>query len=110
MTVTPTMITAAILMVGASVALIVLVRGHLAGGSDRRRAGMMDRAGLSPEDAKLGSRRTRALLKQTRQRCMRCPSEDWCERWLAGKVEGANDFCPNAETFDGLVGAGGRAA
>ena len=107
---TPTMVTAAVFLLGATVVIIVLVRGHLAGGSDRRRSSMMERFGLSPEAAELGSRRTRALLKETRQRCLRCPREDWCERWLAGKVGGGNAFCPNAETFDGLIGAGGRTA
>jgi hypothetical protein len=40
------------------------------------------------------------IMRDVRQRCEHCPSEDVCERWLRGEVSGDNDFCPNAKVFE----------
>jgi hypothetical protein len=36
-------------------------------------------------------------MKEVRQRCRTCSTEDVCERWLAGEEAGENIFCPNAQ-------------
>lgn len=95
---TPTTISAAIIMVAVAAALLLWFREDLASGSARRMAGMMTRVGLDPKV--LGD------TQATRSRCRKCPSEDLCERWLAGEVRGGNAFCPNAETFRILVAPG----
>lgn len=94
---TPTMISAAILMVGVGAAILLWLRGDLAAGSARRMTGMMRRAGL--DAAALVDPQAKAMLKTTRRRCRSCPREDLCDRWLAGEVPGGNAFCPNAQTF-----------
>ena len=38
-------------------------------------------------------------MKEVRDRCRHCASEDYCERWLEGEVQGENQFCPNARVF-----------
>ena len=98
-TVTPTAISIAIFMVAVSVALLVWFQGSLAATSARRTMSMLTRVGLNPETAPLGDPRTKAIIKEARHRCGRCPREDFCDRWLAGKVEGDNTFCLNAQTF-----------
>jgi hypothetical protein len=105
---TPTIISVAIFMVGVSVASIVWLQGYRVAASARRLTDMMARVGLDPEIATPGDPRSKAIIKETRQRCMRCPREDLCDRWLAGKVTGDDTFCPNAQTFRVLAGASER--
>ncbi len=95
----PTQISAAIIMVGVAVAIIVWFQSSQADASARRMMGMMTRVGLDPGTATLGDPRTMAIIKEARRRCRRCPREGLCDRWLTGEVEGANTFCPNAQTF-----------
>ncbi len=104
----PTQISIAIIMVGMAAALIVWLRSNMAAASARRMMAMMTRVGLNPGPATFGNLRTSALRKVMLHRCRKCPREGLCERWLAGKVEGDNTFCPNAQTFRMLTGANGR--
>lgn len=101
----PTQISVAIAMVGVAGALIVWLRSDMAA---RRMTTMMTRVGLVSLPATFGGLRTSAIRKVMLRRCRRCPREGLCERWLAGKVEGDNSFCPNAQTFRILTGASGR--
>ncbi len=104
----PTQISVAIIMVGVAVAIIVWLQSSQAAASARRMMGMMTRVGLDPGTATRGDPRTMAIRKEARRRCRRCPREDLCDRWLAGKVDGGNTFCPNAQTFRILTEASGR--
>jgi hypothetical protein len=104
----PTQISVAIIMVGVAVAIIVWLQSSQAAASVRRMMGMMTRVGLDPGTATRGDPRTMAIGKKARRRCRRCPREDLCDRWLAGKVDGGNTFCPNAQTFRILTGASGH--
>ncbi len=105
----PTQISVAIIMVGVAAAIIVWLQSSQAAASGRRMMGMMTRVGLDPGTATLDEPRTMAIIKEARRRCRRCPREDLCDRWLAGKVKGGNTFCPNTQTFRILTGASGRA-
>ena len=98
----------AIVMVAVSVALIVWFSRHMAAASGRRMMRMLTRAGVDPEVARHGD--TQAIIQDVRSRCLRCPSEGLCERWLAGKVEGDHSFCPNAQIFRTLARATGCVA
>lgn len=98
----------AIFMVAVSVALVVWFSRHVAAASERRMMHMLTRAGVDPEVARHGD--TEAIIQDVRSRCGRCRSEDLCDRWLAGKVEGDNSFCPNAQIFRLLKGTTGRIA
>ena len=98
----------AILMVAVIVALIVWLSRNMAAISERRRMKMLAHAGVDPEVARRGD--TEAIMRDVRSRCSKCRAEDLCERWLAMKVDGGNDFCPNAEIFRGLAGTAGRVA
>ena len=102
-----TQISVAIIMVGVAVGSIVWLRSNMAAVSAWRMMRMMKRIGLDPGTIKntLWDSKTMTIRKEVRRRCRRCPREDLCERWLAGKVEGGNTFCPNAETFRILTGA-----
>lgn len=85
---------------------IVLVWGYLrykAAGSDRRLQAMLEKVGVDRTIAE--SRDNEAIMKEVRSRCGRCQTEDVCERWLAGAVEGDNEFCPNAGIFEVLAGS-----
>ena len=104
----PTQISVAIILVGVAAAIIVWFESSQAAASGRRMMGMMTRVGLDPGTATPGDLRTMAIRKEARRRCRRCPREGLCDRWLAGKVEGGNTFCPNAQTFRVLTGASGR--
>ena len=91
-----------IIMVGAAVAIIVWLKSSAAAASaasSRRMMGMMKRFGLDPGTFTRGDPQTMAIGKDLRRRCMRCRRGDHCERWLAGEVDGRNNFCPNAEEF-----------
>ncbi len=95
-------------MLVASVALVVWFSRYLVASSESRMMHMLARAGVSPEVARQGD--TRAIMQDVRSRCGRCMAEDLCDRWLAGKVEGDNSFCPNAQIFRVLTGTAGRIA
>jgi len=107
---TPTLfeIGVAILMVAVIVALFVWLSRNMAATSAKRRMQMLARAGVDPEVARQGD--NEAIMRDVRSRCSKCRSEDLCDRWLAGKAEGDNDFCPNAEIFRGLAKTAGRSA
>jgi hypothetical protein len=98
----------AIVMVAVSVALIVWFSRYMAAASGRRMTQMLTRAGVDPEVARRGD--TEAIIQDVRSRCLRCRSEDLCDRWLAGKVEGDDSFCPNAQIFRTLTKTTGRIA
>lgn len=104
----PTQISVAIIMVSVTIAIMFWFRSSQAAASARRMMAMMKRIGLDPETAMLGGPRTMAIRQEARRRCRSCPREDLCDRWLAGEVEGGNAFCPNAQTFRLLTGAGGQ--
>ena len=106
---TPTIISVAILLVAVNVALLVWFEGSEAAASAGRTMGMMKRVGLSPEIASRDDAATRALLKEIRRRCRRCPREDFCNRWLAREVDGDNAFCRNAQRL-GMLGEARREA
>ena len=97
---------AAIIMVAVSIALIVWFSRYLAAASGRRMRNMLAHAGVDPEVARRGD----AMMRDVRSRCSKCRSEDLCDRWLAGKVEGDNSFCPNAQIFRILTRTTGRIA
>ena len=84
-------------MVAVSVALIVWFSRYMASTSGRRVMRMLTRAGVDPEVA--GHDDSEAIMQTVRSRCRRCPSEGLYDRWFAGKVEGDNSFCPNAQIF-----------
>ena len=107
---TPTIISVAILLVAVNVALLVWFRGSVAAATAGRTMGMMKRVGLSPEAASRDDAATKALVKEIRQRCRRCPREDFCDRWLAREVEGDNAFCRNAQRLGMLGEARAQAA
>jgi len=95
----------AILMVAVGIALIIGFSRHIAAASGRRMAEMMMCAGVDPEVSRKDD--AQAIIQDARSRCIRCPSEGLCERWLAGKVEGNPGFCPNARLFRMLSGTTG---
>jgi hypothetical protein len=98
----------ATIMVAVSVALVVWFARYVAAASGRRMMQMLTRAGVDPEVARHGD--TEAIIQDVRSRCQRCRFEDLCDRWLAGKVEGDNSFCPNAQIFRILTRTTGRIA
>ena len=98
----------AIFMLAVSVALVVWFSRHVAAASERRMMHMLTHAGVDPEVARHGD--TEAIIQDVRSRCGRCRSEDLCDRWLAGKAEGDNSFCPNAPIFRMLARTGARVA
>jgi hypothetical protein len=93
-----TQILAAIVMVGVAIVLVFAYRNYLAANSERRMQAMLATVGLDPEMASIGG--IDSILTVVRQRCRTCSSEDVCERWLKGEVQGDNDFCPNAKVFE----------
>ena len=99
---------AAMLMVAVIVALIVWFFRYQATVSARRMMEMLTRAGVDPEVARQGN--VEAIMQDVRSRCQNCRSEALCDRWLAGKVEGDNSFCPNAQIFHMLKKTTGRIA
>ena len=92
---------AAIFMVAVSIALVAWFFRDMAAVSVRRMTSMLAHAGMDPEGASHGD--TGAVMRDVRSRCRRCRSEDLCDRWLAGGVEGDNGFCPNAQIFRELT-------
>ncbi len=91
-------VVAAMAMVGIAAAMIFGFRRYLAVNSERRMRAMLESVGLDPEIAASGEIPT--IMKEVRQRCRSCASESVCERWLQGKKDDSNDFCPNAKVFD----------
>ena len=98
----------ATIMVAVSVALVVWFSRYVAATSQGRMMQMLTRAGVDPEVARHGD--TEAIIQDVRSRCGKCRFEDLCDRWLAGKVEGDNSFCPNAQIFLKLRSTTGRIA
>ena len=98
----------ALFMVAVSVALIGWFARSLASASGRRTMHMLTRAGVDPEVARRGD--AEALMQDVQRRCRRCMAEDLCDRWLAGKVDGDETFCPNAQLFRLLRRASARSA
>ncbi len=101
-------ITTAMLVVGATVALFMVRQNHKAAMSERRMISMMERVGLhsaivfSGESGSVLEYVIGASMKKIRKRCQACSIVDKCERWLAGKEDGDNVICPNANEFDAL--------
>jgi len=91
----------AIFMLAVSIALVVWFFRYTAAASGRRMIHMLTGVGVDPEVARQGD--NEAIMRDVRSRCLRCRSEDLCDRWLAGKVEGDNSFCPNAQIFRTLT-------
>jgi len=98
MTVSSIQILTAIAMLGVAVALFFAYRSYLARNSERRMLSMLDSLGLDSSMVTEGEMPT--IMKEVRQRCRQCTSEDVCERWLAGEEEGDNAFCPNSRVFE----------
>jgi hypothetical protein len=96
----------ALLMVAVGVALVVWFSRYVVAVSGRRMISMLTRAGVDPEVARRGD--TEAIMRDVQSRCVRCRSEALCDRWLAGKAEGDNSFCPNAQIFRSLAKTAGR--
>lgn len=97
----PTMfeISVAIIMLVVSIAMLVGLSRYLAAASNSRMIDMMKNLALDPGIATNGDPRTEAIMKEVRQRCRKCQTEDVCERWLRGEIRGRNSFCPNAQIF-----------
>ena len=93
-------IIAAILMVGATIALVVSFWKYKRAASERRMLSMLEHVGLDPAIASSGD--TKFIMREIRRRCRTCAAEDVCERWLANDQDDDNVFCPNAEVIDAL--------
>ena len=89
-----------VLLLATTIAIMLFLR-YKRSKTERRRMSMLERQGLDPEIARQGD--TRAIVDAVRKRCSRCQNEAVCERWLAGEIEGDNDFCPNTEIFKSLA-------
>ena len=96
-----------VLMVAVACILVVSFTRYKAAASERRMKEMLKNAGLDPEVVSHGS--TEVIIREVRSRCRKCQAEDICERWLAGKEVGDNDFCPNAGVFKMLAEHSGAA-
>ena len=97
-----------VVMAGVAIALVYAIRQYMAAQSERRMRTMLIKIGLDPTIVTSGD--NHAIIREVRQRCRTCSSEDVCERWLAGKQTGENDFCPNAKVFESIkktIGATG---
>ncbi len=93
-------IVAAVVMVGVAFTLVIAVRRYMAAASERRMMGMLEKVGLDPAIVSSGD--AEAIMKEIRQRCRSCTSEDVCERWLAGEEVGEPVYCPNVKVFETL--------
>jgi hypothetical protein len=107
-TMSPTLfeIGVALVMVAVIIALLVWFARYLGASSERRMMRMLMRAGVDRDVAARGDKE--AIIEDIRSRCRKCRSEALCERWLAGKIEGENTFCPNAQIFSALTNNRGR--
>ncbi len=92
-----TQIIAAVAMIVVAIVLVVAYRAYLAANSERRMRSMLVSVGLDPELA--DSAEIPTIMKEVRDRCRQCTSEDLCEHWLEGEVPGDNAFCPNHRVF-----------
>ncbi len=90
----------ALIMVVIAIGLVYAIRQYLANQSERRMRTMLIKIGLDPVVISSGD--TQAIMREVRQRCRTCSSEDVCERWLTGEETGENDFCPNAQVFESM--------
>ena len=90
----------AIVMMAVTMALFTSLSRYMAAASGRRMTNMLARVGVDSDIARHGA--TEAIMRDVRSRCCKCRSEDLCDRWLAGKVEGDNNFCPNAPIFGAM--------
>jgi hypothetical protein len=88
----------AIALVITASALVAWFLYYKASGTRRRMQGMMMRVGIDPEFVSEDDKKT--VIKGIRRRCRKCQTEDICERWLANKIQGGNEFCPNAKIFN----------
>ena len=95
-------------MVGVVVVLVYAYRRYLDVNSERRMRQMLQSVGLDPKIAAGGN--TELIMKEVRQRCRSCTTEDVCERWLTGDEEGGNEFCPNSMVFETLKKYGGASS
>jgi hypothetical protein len=93
-------VVAAMATIAIAVAMMLGFRRYLAVNSERRMRMMLESVGLDPEIATSGEIPT--IMKEVRQRCRSCAIESVCERWLEGKKDDGNDFCPNAKVFEVL--------
>ena len=89
-----------VVMAGVAIALVYAIRQYMAAQSERRMRTMLIKIGLDPTIVTGGD--NHAIIREVRQRCRTCSSEDVCERWLAGEEGGENDFCPNREVFESM--------
>ena len=92
-------INVALVMIAVTVIFIQWFRKSEAAHSSRRMMAMMRRFSLDPGLIFHGLPEIRAILKPARRRCGACRVEGLCDRWLAVKAQGENDFCPNMRTF-----------
>ena len=68
-------------------------------GSVRRYAAMARRIGVRPPSPRAGL----VALIGSRRRCVFCGESRRCDRWLGADArQGYREFCPNADTFDGM--------
>lgn len=95
-----TQLIAAIVMLGVAIGLVYAIRQYLANQSERRMRTMLIKIGLDPTVVTSGD--NEAIIREVRQRCRTCSTEDVCERWLAGEEAGENKFCPNADVFESM--------
>lgn len=96
-------LTVAFIMVTVIAVLFGWFRRTETTASTRRMIRMMLRARVDHRIPAHTNPNMMAIMKSAQRRCARCPSEDYCERWLAGEVEAPNTFCPNASVFQGLA-------
>lgn len=86
-------ISIAIVMVAVGFALVVSFVRYCEARSAIRMLHMLGHAGVDPEVVVDDS--SQPVIQDARKRCGACPSEDLCDRWLAGKLKGDSSFCPN---------------
>jgi hypothetical protein len=84
-------------MIGVALILVFAIRAYMTATSERRLISMLERVGIDPVLAATAD--NAQIIREIRQRCHTCATEDVCERWLSGEVKGANDFCPNVSVF-----------
>jgi Family of unknown function (DUF6455) len=96
----------ALIITVVAAALVVWFRNTIAAASRSRMYRMMAKLGVDPNKLGRAAGSASASVETVRTRCRMCPSEDVCERWLSGEIEGDNGFCPNARIFDGVLKAG----
>jgi hypothetical protein len=101
MTTTLSQVVLGLALAAIAIFLVLSFLKFKAAGSNRRLRSMLAQAGVDPRVARSGS--AESITKEIRARCARCQNEDLCERWLAGAVQGGNEFCPNAALLSALA-------